>query len=186
MPFRSAQKYRARCLSAIVIALLAAVSCAQRPGTAGERRSNSFGKKAPDFALPDLAGKTVRLSHFKGKVVVLDFWATWCGPCRKEIPNFIQLQRQYADKGFTMLGIALDEEGAAVVKPFVQQFGINYPVVLGNSQVATAYGGIQAVPTAFLIGPDGRILKTFIGARGKSEFEQAIQSALREASNVAG
>jgi thiol-disulfide isomerase/thioredoxin len=142
-------------------------------------------KAAADFALTDLSGKTVRLSDFKGKIVLLDFWATWCAPCRKEIPDLIQLQRQYASRGFTVLGIALDEEGAAVVKPLAQKLIINYPVVIGNTQVAAAYGGIQAVPTTLLIGRDGGILKTYLGAREKSEFQSDIQSALQRTNAAA-
>jgi peroxiredoxin len=176
--FMSAEQHPAVFLAAIVMTVLTAVSCGQRAETTREDQPSSLVKTAPDFALTDLSGKTVRLSDFKGKIVLLDFWATWCGPCRKEIPDFIQLQRQYADKGFTILGISLDEEGAAVVKPFARQFGINYPLVIGTTQATAAYGGIQAVPTAFLIGRDGRILLTFVGARDKSDFEQAIRSAL--------
>jgi thiol-disulfide isomerase/thioredoxin len=146
-----------------------AVSC--RPGV-------EAAKTAPDFALTDLAGKTVRLADFRGKIILLDFWATWCVPCREEVPHLIELQRQYAERGFTLLGIALDEEGAAVVKPFAQQFGINYPVVIGNTRVSAAYGGMQALPTAFLIGRDGRILDTFVGDRAEADFERAIRSAL--------
>jgi peroxiredoxin len=159
------QFVRARVLAAAVMAVLAAASC---------RR----GQTAPDFALTDLSGKTVRLADFKGKVVLLDFWATWCAPCREEIPEFVELQKQYAERGFILLGVALDEEGAAVVKPFAQQFGINYPVVIGNTRITAAYGGIQALPTAFLIGRDGRILETFVGDRGRADFERAIRSAL--------
>ena len=135
-------------------------------------------KIAPDFSLPDPDGKTVRLSDFKGKVVLLDFFATWCPPCRNEIPHFIELQKHFAARGFTMLGIAFDQQGAAVVKPFARQAGVNYPLALGDSQVAQAYGGVDALPTTFLIGRDGRILQTYVGYTDKADFEQAIQSAL--------
>jgi len=174
----SAEKRPPVRLVAVVMAVLTAASC--RPGveTTGENRPASVGQAAPDFALTDLRGKTVRLADFKGKIVLLDFWATWCKPCREEIPDFVELQKQYAEKGFTLLGISLDEEGAAVVKPFAEQFGINYPVVIGNTQVTAAYGGIQALPTAFLIGRDGRILRTFVGDRARSDLERAIRSAL--------
>lgn len=171
-------KYAAVCMAAIGMALLTAVSLAHGAESTGKGPAGSSGKAAPDFALTNLSGNTVRLSDFKGKVVLLDFWATWCPPCRSEIPDFIQLQKQYSGKGFTMLGIALDEDGAAVVKPLAQKLGVNYPLLIGNTQVAAAYGGIEALPTAFLIGRDGKILKTFIGARHKSEWEQTIKTAL--------
>jgi thiol-disulfide isomerase/thioredoxin len=162
-------------------------SCCISPFAEPQRMGNTglSEKAAADFALTDLSGKTVRLSDFKGKIVLLDFWATWCAPCRKEIPDLIQLQRQYASRGFTVLGIALDEEGAAVVKPLAQKLIINYPVVIGNTQVAAAYGGIQAVPTTLLIGRDGGILKTYLGAREKSEFQSDIQSALQRTNAAA-
>ena len=135
-------------------------------------------KIAPDFSLPDPDGKTVRLSDFKGKVVLLDFFATWCPPCRNEIPHFIEMQKQFAAQGFTMLGIAFDAQGATVVKPFARQASVNYPLALGDSQVAQAYGGVDALPTTFLIGRDGRILQTYVGYTDQADFEQAIQSAL--------
>jgi peroxiredoxin len=167
------------CLAAVVVlAVLTAASCRQAVETTGADRPALVGRTAPDFALTDLSGKTVRLADFKGKVVLLDFWATWCAPCREEIPDFVELQEQYMEKGFTLLGISLDEEGAVVAKPFAQQFGINYPVVIGNTQVSAAYGGMQALPTAFLIGRDGRILEAFVGDRARSDFERAIRSAL--------
>src|SRR5690348_13547526 len=87
---------------------------------------------APDWHLSDVDGKPVKLSDFKGKVVILDFWATWCPPCRAEIPEFVAIQKKYADKGFTVIGISLDQQGASVVKSFMNQLGMNYPVVIGN------------------------------------------------------
>jgi peroxiredoxin len=182
----SAKKRPPVFLVAVVMAVLSAVACGQCAEAAGENRPNLSGKTAPDFALTDLSGKTVRLADFKGEIVLLDFWATWCGPCRREIPDLIQLQKQYADKGFTILGISLDEEGAAVVKPFAREFGINYPLVIASPQVTAAYGGIQAVPTAFPVDRDGRILQIFVGGQDKSDFEQAIRSALPQNGTVRG
>jgi peroxiredoxin len=176
----SARNCAAVCVAAIGMAWLVAVSLAHGADSTGKEPTGSLRKAAPDFALTNLSGQTVRLSDFKGKIVLLDFWATWCPPCRMEIPNFVQLQKQYADRGFTVLGIALDDEGAAVVKPLAQKLGVNYPLVIGNTQVAEAYGGIQALPTTFLIGRDGAILKTFVGARDKSEWEQTIQTAIQQ------
>jgi peroxiredoxin len=138
-----------------------------------------LGKPAPDFTLPDLAGRMIRLSDFKGRIVLLDFWATWCGPCRREVPDLIEFQKNYAHQGFTVIGIAWDEEGRAVVEPYVRKFGITYPVMVGTPQVSQAYGGIQAFPMVFLIGRDGKVRKTFEGARNKSEFERAIRTAMR-------
>jgi len=168
-------------LAAIGLVALTAVSRGHGADTSGGDQASWLGKAAPDFVLTNLSSKTVRLSDFKGKVVLLDFWATWCAPCREEIPELIQLQRQYSSKGFTVLGVALDEEGAAVVKPVAHRLDINYPVVIGTLQVAAAYGGIEALPTTFLIGRNGKILKTYVGSREKSEFQQDIASALKQA-----
>lgn len=165
----------------IVMALLTAISFVHGADRTGRNSPDLSGKAAPDFALTNLSGQMVRLSGFKGKIILLDFWATWCPPCRKEIPDFIQLQKQYSGKDFTVLGVALDDEGASVVKPLVQKLGVNYPLVIGNTRVAAAYGGIQALPTAFLIGRNGKILNSFVGARDKSEWEQTIQRAVQQA-----
>jgi thiol-disulfide isomerase/thioredoxin len=101
---------------------------------------------APAWELNDLSGKPVKFSDFRGKVVILDFWATWCVPCRVEIPHFVELQEQYGNKGLAVIGVSLDEQGLEVVKKFVKQFGVNYPIVIGNEKVAEAYGGIYAIP----------------------------------------
>jgi peroxiredoxin len=167
-----------RLVAVVVLAALTAVCCRRAVEATGAARPALVGRTAPEFALTDLSGKTVRLADFKDKVVLLDFWATWCAPCREEIPDFVDLQKRYAEQGFSLLGISLDEEGAEVVKPFAQQFGINYPVVIGNTEVSAAYGGMQALPTAFLIGRDGRILEVFVGDRARADFERAIRSAL--------
>lgn len=160
--------------------LLLAVPQVQGQQSSTNDSNGLKGKAAPEFQLMSLSGKNMRLADFKGKVILLDFWATWCAPCREEIPDLVQLQKQYADKGFTVLGVALDEEGATAVKPVAQKLDVNYPVLIGNTNVAAAYGGIQALPTAYLIGRDGRILKTFVGARDKSHWERVIQSALKD------
>jgi peroxiredoxin len=176
----SARKRAALCMALVGMSLLTVVPLVPGAESIGKEPAGSLSKAAPDFALTNLSGQTVRLSEFKGKIVLLDFWATWCAPCQEEISDFVQLQKQYADKGVTVLGIALDDEGVAVVEPFARKLGVNYPLVIGNTQVAARYGGIQALPTAFLIGRDGKILKTVVGARDKSEWEQIIQTSLRQ------
>jgi thiol-disulfide isomerase/thioredoxin len=134
--------------------------------------------RAPDWKLADLNGKIVNFSDFRGRVLILDFWATWCGPCRIEIPHFVELQKQYGNKGLTVIGVSLDEQGPEVVKQFVKQLGVNYPIVIGNEKVAEAYGGIDGIPTTFVIDRQGRIVSQHIGYNDKATFEKEVQSVL--------
>jgi thiol-disulfide isomerase/thioredoxin len=149
--------------------------------------SSRAGVPAPDFTLKDPGGKDVSLAQYRGKVVLVDFWATWCDPCRVEIPWLIAMQQKYSAKGFTVLGVALDEEGRKVVAPFVQteQFDVNgskslmnYPIVIGNDEVANKFGGLVGYPTGFLISRDGKIVKSFLGLTSYDEIAQAIESQL--------
>jgi thiol-disulfide isomerase/thioredoxin len=133
---------------------------------------------APDWELTDLNGKLVKLSDFRGKVLILDFWATWCAPRRVEMPRFVELQKQYGDKGLRVIGVSLDEQGPEFVKKFLKQFGVNYPIVIGNEKVAEAYGGIEGIPTTFVIDREGRIVRRHIGYDDKAAFEKEIQSLL--------
>ena len=133
---------------------------------------------APDFNLPDLNGKSVKLSSFRGKVIILDFWATWCPPCRAEIPSFKELYAAYHSKGLEVIGIALDQGGAADVARFAKANGINYTLVIGNQSVAQAYGGIRGIPTTFILDRQGRIVQTYVGGHSKKVFEDAIQGLL--------
>lgn len=136
------------------------------------------GKKAPEFTLLDLDGKPFHSSNLKGKVVILDFWATWCPSCRAEIPHFKSLYQQYHGQGLEIVGIALDRGGAKVVKPFVEDNGIDYPILIGNQKVTEDYGGIRGIPTTFVIDRQGRIIEKFVGYRDKETFESAIQKLL--------
>ena len=131
-----------------------------------------------DFALRNLDGKEVKLSDFKGKVVLLNFWATWCPPCIKEIPHFIELYKQYKVQGFEMVGISVDKEGIDVVRSFVEQHEVNYPILMGDRHITQLYGGISSIPTTFLIDKKGRIRKQYAGYRDKSVFEADIKASL--------
>jgi peroxiredoxin len=132
---------------------------------------------APAFTLPDLKGVPVSLASLRGKVVVLDFWATWCPPCRREIPDFISLQSQYGAKGLQVVGVALDEPEA--VKAFAAQSRMNYPVLLGTDDIARMYGGITGIPTTFIIDKSGKIVNRFEGFRPKEVFEKEILKLLQ-------
>ena len=131
----------------------------------------------PDFTLTDLNGKTLQLSRYRGKVVLLNFWATWCSPCRSEIPRFVELQNKYDKEGFEVIGISLDDD-PKLVRAFCEQFRMNYPVALGDAKLAEQYGGILGLPVSFLIGRDGRIYAKHAGEADISLIEREIHSLL--------
>ena len=132
---------------------------------------------APEFSLTDIDGHKLDLADYRGKVVLLDFWATWCGPCRIEIPGFVELENRYRDQGLAVIGISLDDS-VDPVGPFYKEFRMNYPVALGDNKLTALYGGIYAMPTTFLIGRDGRIYRKHLGASDVSVFEEEIKELL--------
>lgn len=160
------------CAAALALALLAG-----RPDAHSESASSAK-KTAPAWELKDVDGKKVQSADFKGKVVVLDFWATWCPPCRAEIPGFVELQKQYGDKGLVIVGVSLDEEGPSVVKPFMKKYKINYPIVMGDQKIVEAFGGVTGIPTTFVIDREGQIISKHVGFAEKSVFEKEIRPLL--------
>jgi cytochrome c biogenesis protein CcmG/thiol:disulfide interchange protein DsbE len=153
----------------------------------GQDSTKAIGQPAPEVALKDLDGKDATLAQYKGKVVLVNFWATWCEPCFVEIPWLIEIQQKYADKGFTILGVDVDDEGKAAVVPFVakerfnvngQKLPMNYPILLGNDAVADKFGGLLGYPTSFLISRDGKIVKKVQGLISYEELTKAIESQL--------
>lgn len=136
------------------------------------------GEKASDFTLEDLGGKAVNLSDFKGRVIILDFFATWCPPCRGEIPDFIELEKTYGPKGLSIIGVSTETQGE--LKDFAGSMGINYPVLVdAASKAHGVYGPIRAIPTTFIIDKDFKIRKHYIGARSKEVFEADIKELLK-------
>jgi len=142
-----------------------------------QAKSNSNHPLAPAFTLTDIFGETLSLSDYKGKVVMLDFWATWCGPCRIEIPGFVELQDRYRDQGLSIIGISLDDSSEPVME-FYKQFKMNYSVAVGNDSLGALYGGIFGMPTTFLIGRDGRIYSKHVGATDVGVFEEEVKVLL--------
>jgi len=136
------------------------------------------GNKMPDFVLPNLEGEMIPSSDLSGKVVLIDFWATWCPPCRLEVPHLIELHDSYKSQGFEILGIALDNQGAEVVEPFVRENGITYPIVIGNPEVVMAFGGLTGIPTAIMVDRSGNMVKKYVGYTEKAVFEEDIKRLL--------
>ena len=132
---------------------------------------------APVFSATDINGRKLDLADYKGKVVLLDFWATWCGPCRIEIPGFVRLQERYRDQGLVVIGVSVDDS-VEPVRDFYREFSMNYPVVMGESRITELYGGIVGLPTTFIIGRDGRIYSKHMGATDVSVFEEEVKELL--------
>ena len=146
-------------------------------GACAKSGAMEVGETAPDFSLADMDGKAVNFSQFKGKVIILDFFATWCPPCREEIPDFIKLQSAYGDKGFAMVGVAL--VSAEEARDYAAKAGINYPVLIDDGKVSETYGPVRSIPTTYVIGKDSKIQKVYIGYRPKEVFEKDIQELLK-------
>ena len=153
---------------------------AQRPAPAASTHENDAwtGKPAPAFLLNTLGGRGVKLSDYRGKVVLLNFWATWCAPCRVEMPWLVDFYSLYQAQGLEIVGVSVDDDARDKVAAFVHARNVNYTIVLKDEGVADAYGGLRFLPQSFFIGRDGNIVKQTFGVRGKEDFENDIRQAL--------
>ncbi|MGH9431524.1 MAG: TlpA family protein disulfide reductase [Terriglobia bacterium] len=180
-PQRMSSKNKALAIIAVIIVVAAGLLYAKRHWNFQVAANTGFGAgkypAAPDFSVTDLSGQNVKLSDYRGDVLLLDFWATWCGPCRMEIPGLMQLQDRYRDQGFRVLGISMDDS-IQPVHEFYQQFHMNYTVAMGSDRLGELYGGIIGLPTTFVIGRDGRIYDKVAGAVDASRFEEEIKILL--------
>lgn len=158
--------------------LLLAGTVAYRLGSHTGSKFQAVAQVAPEFSVTTIDGKKLALSDYRGKVVLLDFWATWCTPCREEIPRFIQLQHKYGADGFQIIGISMDDS-AEPVRQFYRDFSMNYPVALGGAKLAELYGGVFGLPIAFLLDRQGHILSKHIGATNPAIFDEEIVHALQ-------
>ena len=143
------------------------------------------GQLAPDFTLASVDGQKLTLSDYRGKAVLLNFWATWCEPCKIEMPWFVELQKQYGPQGLQVLGIAMDDSEPKDIAEFTKKMGVNYPVVIGKEAVGDQYGGIPYLPSTFYIGRDGKVLERVYGLVSRSEIEGDIKRALSTSAQVA-
>jgi cytochrome c biogenesis protein CcmG/thiol:disulfide interchange protein DsbE len=159
------------------VAILQSLS-ASRPVQAGVKPEN-MRKNAPEFILNNASGEAVKLSDFMGKVVLLNFWATWCEGCKVEIPGFIELQNEYKDSGLMVIGVSTDKDGWKVVKPFVEEKRINYTVLLGDDEICKLYG-VEAMPVTLFIDREGRIAASHEGVMNKAAGESEIKTLVQE------
>lgn len=153
-------------------------SAAQPPAVPALR-----GKPAPNFELPDLKGSKVHTTDFKNKVLLVNFWATWCSPCIVEIPWFIEFQQKYGPQGLQVIGISLDEAGTKDVVPFVEKHKMTYPVLLGNDSTAELFGGIMGLPTTFIVDRDGKYYSMHRGLVSRESVEEELQNLLGKPGN---
>ncbi len=164
-------------LALLVVIVLS--SCTSKEVSAGSTEKTKHRTVAADFTLKDADGASVKLSDYRGKVVLLNFWATWCGPCGVEVPWFTEFEQRYKSQGFAVLGVSMDEDGWPAVKPYVADHRINYRVLLGNDVVAQLYGGLDSLPTSFLIDKAGKVaFPPHIGLIGKNEYVNEIECLL--------
>lgn len=150
-------------------------------GTVARAPSNvplEIGDTAPDFTLSGADGATIRLADYRGRVVLLNFWATWCPPCRVEIPWFAEFERTFGPRGFAVLGVSLDEDGWKAVLPFRDAHRIPYALGISDEALARKFGSVDSLPTTLLIGPDGKVRARYTGIIGRADYEKAIRKLL--------
>ena len=163
--------------SALLVGALA-ITYTWAPSRGKEMIAPELRQPATEFTLKDASGATVNLSDYKDKVVLLNFWATWCGPCELEIPWFIDFEKTYKDRGFAVLGVSFDDEGWTAVKPYVERRKTNYRVLLGTEDMPEVYWDLEAIPTTLLLDKQGRVAVTHRGLVSKQTYEDGIRQLL--------
>ena len=175
---RNALVFAAMCIA--ILAMLATGKYLDRthrhgaPVLVGDVR----GITAPNFELATLDGQRVKLSDYRGKAVLLNFWATWCGPCKVEMPWFVELQKEYGPQGFQIVGVAMDDASTDDITKFAKDLGVNYPILLGKEAVGLSYGGVNVLPTTFFLDRSGKVVAREFGLQSRSVFVDHIKQAL--------
>lgn len=167
---------------AVVVAAMLYIGfhAARRTAGGGPDSLDPAGKEAPDFTLESLDGRNVSLSSLRGQAVLLNFWATWCGPCKIEMPWFVELQREYGPQGLQIVGVAMDDAGRDEIAKFAKDMGVNYTILIGKEAVGQLYGGVDVLPTTYFIDRDGKIVAREFGLQSRSLFVDNIKKALRQ------
>ena len=171
---------------AVIVAgmLFAGIRMSRTNRANGPARGQLMGNVAPDFELPALDGKNLKLSDLRGKAVLLNFWATYCGPCKIEMPWFVELQKQYGPQGFQIVGVAMDDASTKDIADFAKEMGVNYPVLIGKESVGDAYGGVQFLPENFYIDRNGKLVARAFGLKSRSEIEDEIKAIIASKTTV--
>jgi thiol-disulfide isomerase/thioredoxin len=167
-------------VAAIVAVMLSAGIRVARTNRANGSAPGLMGNLAPDFELQTLDGKNLKLSDLRGKAVLLNFWATYCGPCKIEMPWFVELQNEYGPQGFQIIGVAMDDASTEDIAKFAKEMGVNYPILLGKESVGVSYGGVNALPTTFFLDRDGKLIAREFGLQSRSVFVDHIKRALSQ------
>jgi thiol-disulfide isomerase/thioredoxin len=172
-------------IAAIVAAMLfAGVRMARDNRSNSPAKGQLIGNLAPDFELQTLEGKNLKLSDLRGKAVLLNFWATYCGPCKIEMPWFVELQKEYGPQGFQIIGVAMDDASTEEIAKFVKDLGVNYPILLGKEAVGQSYGGVGVLPTTFFLDRDGKVIAREFGLQSRSVFVDHIKKAMGQGQAV--
>ncbi|MCZ2156627.1 MAG: TlpA family protein disulfide reductase [Bryobacterales bacterium] len=172
------RQYLNLAVAAVLVLCLVACSKSSKSPAGVNLKDEQTRNEAADFALEDSNGQKLTLSSLRGKVVLLNFWATWCGPCRIEIPWFIEMEREFKDQGFAVVGVSMDQDGWSAVKPFMEEMKINYRVVLGTEEAAQLYGGVEALPTSYILDRNGKVAAVHMGIVRRQVFEEEIRALL--------
>jgi peroxiredoxin len=167
-----------RAIGILVVAGAMLAGCSSPRTVKAAVKAEKERNRAPDFTVKDAAGASFHLSDYKGKVVLLNFWATWCGPCQIEIPWFMDFENTYKDRNFAVLGVSFDDDGWTSVKPFIEKKKLNYRIAIGTEEISTLYGGLDSLPTTFILDRQGRIAATHVGLVSKSDYQNDILNLL--------